>query len=447
MTRTGDGYGPVDGRNAPMVDPMGRMSMWFVIYNGLMTITFLLLLPLTPVLFCLNSRYRVGLAQRFGIYPKNTLPPFPGDRPLWIHAASVGEVRSAEALVNALKQRLPEKKIIVSTFTAEGNRIAKQLPGADAVVFLPLDLFWIVRHAFTRFDPALLMIIETEIWPNFLRQAYRRGIPVILLSGRLSVKAVARYKLCQKFFRSVLGYFSALGMQSAEDAARVIELGADSDKVSIVGSLKFARPNHRRTAVHRTPGLKNEFLLVAGSTHCGEEECLIEGLALARAKFPNLSLVVAPRHPERFDDVAKLLQNSPFTFQRRSQAQPSNWFDKDILLLDSVGELVDFFAVADLAFVGGSLVQVGGHNILEPARCGRPILFGPHMINYQQLAAEMLQQGAAVEVMDAWGLAAAVNDLLSDPAKRTRMGQRAAKIAATDRQAIGLNLRLAERFL
>jgi 3-deoxy-D-manno-octulosonic-acid transferase len=188
-------------------------------------------------------------------------------------------------------------------------------------------------------------------------------------------------------------------------------------------------------------------LLVAGSTHRGEEESLIDALALLRTKFPDLSMVMAPRHPERFDDVEKLLKKSPFSYQRRSQAQPSDWFDKDILLLDSVGELVDFFAAADLAFVGGSLVQVGGHNLLEPARFGKPVLFGPHMIHYQQLAAEMLRQGAAVEVADARDLAAAAGELLADPAKRCRMGQRAAEVAATDSQAIGLNLRLAERYL
>ena len=421
--------------------------MWYGIYNVLMTGALVLFLPLAPILLCLGARYRVGLAQRLGFYRAGILQSLRGERPLWIHAASVGEVRSVEVLVSAFKARQPRRKIIVSTFTASGHRVAKQLPDADAVVFLPLDLYWVVRRALMRFDPALLVIIETEIWPNLLRQAYRRGIPIVLLSGRLSEKAAARYALCQKFFRRVLGCFSALGMQTADDAARMLDLGAEAKKVSIVGSLKFARPKRKETAVDVPAALQDEFLLVAGSTHRGEEESLIEALALVRAKFPNLSMVVAPRHPERFDDVEKLLQRSSFAFQRRSQASPSHWFDKDILLLDSVGELVDFFAVADLAFVGGSLVRVGGHNVLEPARFGKPILFGPHMLNYQQLAAEMVRQGAAMEVTDAQDLAAAISGLLGDPEKRQRMGQRAAQIAAIDRQAMGLNLRLAERFL
>jgi 3-deoxy-D-manno-octulosonic-acid transferase len=244
-----------------------------------------------------------------------------------------------------------------------------------------------------------------------------------------------------------VGSFAALGMQSAEDAARMADLGADAAKISIVGSLKFARPNRVGSLTDLAAKFKRKPLLVAGSTHRGEEESLIEALTLLRAKFPNLSMVVAPRHPERFDDVERLLKKSPFAFQRRSQAEPAAWFETDILLLDSVGELVEFFAAADLAFVGGSLVQVGGHNLLEPARLGKPVLFGPHMINYRELAAEMLRQGAAMEVSGARDLAAAVSDLLADPAKRHRMGQRAAEVAATEPQAIGLNLRLAERYL
>ncbi|MGH7816989.1 MAG: 3-deoxy-D-manno-octulosonic acid transferase, partial [Candidatus Binatia bacterium] len=337
--------------------------------------------------------------------------------------------------------------ILLSTFTATGYRLARQMPSADQVIFFPLDLLWIVSRALAKFDPALLVIIETEIWPNFLRQAYRRGIPTLLLSGRLSAKASARYMLWPGLFRRVLGCFTALGMQSAEDAARIVELGAPESKVTVVGSLKAARPSANGTAKTLTAAFNAKPLLVAGSTHRGEEENLLEALALVRTKFPNFSMVIAPRHPERFGDVERLLANSPFVFQRRSQANASDWFDKDVLLLDSVGELVDFFAAADVAFVGGSLVEVGGHNILEPARFGKPILFGPHMDNFQHLAAEMKLQGAALEVTGAEDLANALNDLLADPNKRQRMGQRAAKIAAANQPAFGLNLGLAERYL
>jgi 3-deoxy-D-manno-octulosonic-acid transferase len=375
------------------------------------------------------------------------LPLSGSERPVWIHAASVGEVRSAEALIGALKSGAAQRRILVSTFTATGHRLARQMAGVDEVIFFPLDLFWIARRALARFDPSLLVIIETEIWPNFLFHAYRRGIPTLLLSGRLSAKASARYLLCRSFFRRVLGCFSALGMQSSEDAARIVELGAEEKKVSVVGSLKFAPPRLSPAVENLAAALLGKPLFVAGSTHHGEEETLLEALVLIRAKFPNVSMVIAPRHPERFAEVEKLLKSSAFDFQRRSQAQSPNWFSKDILLLDSVGELVDFFAVSDVAFVGGSLVEIGGHNILEPARFGKPVLFGPHMENYLSLAKDMIHQGAALEVSGAQTLADAVSDLLADPRKRQSMGRRGAQIAAGDHQALGLNLSLAQRYL
>jgi 3-deoxy-D-manno-octulosonic-acid transferase len=421
--------------------------MWYLLYNIFFTLGFFLALLGLPVLLGCGPRYRDGLGQRLGFYPDSLLPPSPTGRPVWIHAASVGEVRSAEALIGALKSAAAQRRILVSTFTATGHRLAQKMAGVDAVIFFPLDLFWIARRALARFDPSLLVIIETEIWPNFLLHAYRRGIPTVLLSGRLSAKAAARYNLCQRFFRRVLGCFSALGMQSSEDAARIVELGAAEKKVSVVGSLKFAPPRLGPLVENMAAALAGKPLLVAGSTHHGEEEQLLEALGLIRAKFPTLSMVIAPRHPERFAEVERLLKNSSFNFQRRSQAQAPHWFSKDILLLDSVGELVDFFAAADVAFVGGSLADVGGHNVLEPARFGKPVLFGPHMENFHSLAQEMIRQGAALEVRGARDLADVVSDLLADRQKRQGMGRKAAEIAAGNSQALGSNLRLAQRYL
>lgn len=421
--------------------------MWYLLYNVILTGAFLLALPMLPLLVCLGPRYRTGMAERLGVYSGAASASLSGARPLWIHAASVGEVRSAVALVNSLKSRLPEQKILLSTFTASGYVQARQIDAADAVIFFPLDIFWIVRRALAKFDPALIVIVETEIWPNFLRQAHRRGVPTLLLSGRLSAKSLVRYRVFKEFFRRVLGCFSALGMQSAEDAARIVDLGASENRVSVVGTLKAARvAGHDSVSIAATHRNGNP-LLVAGSTHQGEEECLLEALASLRAKYPNLVLVIAPRHPERFQSVERLLAERGLVFQRRSQVRPEQWFDKEILLLDTVGELVDFFAVADIAFVGGSLVQVGGHNILEPARLGKPILFGPHMENYQRFARVMIQEGAALQVASGAELTKALGGLLGDPEIRRQMGQRAAAIAKAHESAFGLNLELAERYL
>src|ERR687892_2301792 len=222
--------------------------MWYFLYNLILTVVFACVLPFTPLIGLLGSRYRDGFIQRLGFYPAAILASLASARPVWIHAASVGEVSSAEPLVRELKARVPERKILVSTFTSTGHRVAQRIGGVDGVIFLPLDFFWVVRRALSRFDPSILLIVETEIWPNLLRQAFRRGVPTVLLSGRLSAKALARYSICRPFFRLVLNCFTVLGMQSAADAARVRKLGASGKKISVVGNLKFALQNgqHRR---------------------------------------------------------------------------------------------------------------------------------------------------------------------------------------------------------
>jgi 3-deoxy-D-manno-octulosonic-acid transferase len=422
--------------------------VWYLFYNITLTIAFVTALPFLPLILMLGPRYREGFSQRFGFYPQGLLTGLAATRPVWIHAASVGEVRAAGALVRAFKSAVPERKVLISTFTATGNRIARQMEGVDAAIFLPLDFFWIVRGALARIHPSLVVFIETEIWPNLLRESYRDGIPTLLLSGRLSAKAFSRYFVWRRFFRQVLGYFTFFGMQSPEDALRIQELGADETKVAVAGSLKFAsaRVGEQCQSIvsARDPCRQ---LFVAGSSHRGEEEILLQVLTLAREQFPALTMVLAPRHPERFAEVEKLLKNSPFAFHRKSQVQAEKYFEKDILLLDTVGELPDFFAAADVTFVGGSLVDVGGHNVLEPARFQKPVLFGPYMNNFKSIAEEMEQSGAAIEVHDADDLARALMGLLADTDARIQMGRRAFQFAGANREAFTRNFSLAQRYL
>jgi 3-deoxy-D-manno-octulosonic-acid transferase len=423
------------------------VAVWYLLYNFALVALFLAALPFAPLVLLCGARYREGLAQRFGFYPNAARQALASTRPLWIHAASVGEVRSAEPLVRELKARAPERKLLLSTFTATGNRIARQIPAVDAAIYLPLDLSWTVRRALRAFDPAMLVIIETEIWPNLLRGAFRRGVPIVLLSGRLSEKSLARYAMLRGFFRRVLAFFTAFGMQSAGDAARITALGAAEKKVSVVGSLKFAAYSDdgwRKIAACKNPVRP---LLVAGSSHRGEEEILLQAFGLTRARFPELSLVLAPRHPERFAEVEKLLAASPFGFRRRSGLAVDQYFNHDVLLLDSVGELPKFFAAGDIAFVGGSLVDSGGHNVLEPARFQKPILFGPHMSNFKSIAEDLKRKGAAIEVRDAEELARALMDLLADAPERRRMGERAAQVAGANGDALARNFDLAQRYL
>jgi 3-deoxy-D-manno-octulosonic-acid transferase len=422
--------------------------MWYFLYNLILTVAFACVLPVTPFIALLGSRYRDGLIQRLGFYPAAILASVASARPVWIHAASVGEVRSAEPLVRELKARAPQRKILISTFTSTGHRIAQRIGDVDAVIFLPLDVLWIVRRALISFRPSALLIIETEIWPNLLREAFRQGVPTLLLSGRLSPKAFSRYSLFRFFFRVVLNHFTVLGMQSAADAARLRKLGASEKKISVVGSLKFAfDKTQKRRECPALAGCQDKPLLVVGSSHRGEEEILLQAFAAARSRFPKLSMVLAPRHPERFAEVEKLLAGSPFGFQRRSQVNDGQPFEKDILLLDTLGELADFFAIADIAFVGGSLIDAGGHNILEPARYHKPVLFGPNMSNFQSVAEQMKQNGAAIEVGDANDLAQALVSLLADTNRRRRMGEMASQIVGANSHALTENFRLAERYL
>lgn len=422
--------------------------MWYWAYNIAATAVLAVGLPLLPLLFLCGSRYRAGFAQRLGFYPSAVGRSLAGSRPVWIHAASVGEVRSAQPLMHEIKARRPECKVLLSTFTATGNRLAQQMAEADGVIYLPLDLPWLARRPFRIFGPRLVIVIETEIWPNLVRAASDSGVPIILLSGRLSERAFSRYWRLRSFFSRVLRRFTALGMQSPADAARIASLGADKRKIAVTGSLKFAPPRGSAAGaiapIRRNPP---QLVFVAGSSHPGEEEIILAAFKSVRERFPALALVLAPRHPERFTAVERLLAESGLSFQRKTNATRENYFATAVLLLDTVGDLPEFFAAADITFVGGSLVDVGGHNLLEPARLQRPILFGPHMDNFRGVAEEMKRRGAALEVRDVADLATALRALAEDCARRRKMGEAAAEVAAAGADALIRNLDLAERYL
>lgn len=421
--------------------------MWYFLYNLTATAALALAFPFVPVILVLGERYREGFAQRWGFYPKDVCRTV-ASHPVWIHAASVGEVRSAAPLVREIKARFPSRSVVLSTFTATGNRLARSMPGVDAAIYLPLDFHWVVGRALNQFRPALLVIIETEIWPNLLRGAFRRGIPTVLLSGRMSKRAFARYSTLRAFFSRVLQCFTLMGMQTPADAARVVRLGAEERKVVVTGSLKFATASGSRTGANVAAFLdRGRRWWVAGSSHAGEEAILLKALATARQRVPELSLVLAPRHPERFAEVEDLLAKNSFVFRRKSRLTDEAASACDVLLLDTLGELPEFFAVGEIAFVGGSLVDAGGHNLLEPARLKKPILFGPYTANVKDLAEQMKREGAAIEVRGVSDLAQVLVDLLSDPAACRRMGEAAARIAAAERDTLARNFCLVERFL
>jgi 3-deoxy-D-manno-octulosonic-acid transferase len=422
----------------------------YFIYNFLLTAAFVAALPLLPLWLMLRPRVRPGLAERFGCYAKPKLQPLAGARPIWIHAASVGETLAAGVLIAALKAKLPERKFLLSTFTDTGNEMARRCAGADAVIFLPIDHPFVVRRALSKLEPAVLIVIETEIWPNLLQQAFKRGIPAVLLSGRFSERAFNRYFKFRVFFRTVLRCFAACGMQSAEDADRLARLGADAKRIVVTGNLKQFTP---MPGIYTPATLKLEDaaqakrpLLVAGSTHRGEEAILLEVFLALKNRFPDLQLALAPRHPERFGEVETLLQQTAVSFEKKSRLNALS-FERDVLLVDTLGDLPKLYALGDVAFVGGSLVDVGGHNLLEPAHAKKPVLFGPFTANCGTLAAQMKTSGGGIEVRDTSDLLREFDDLLSDPVKRQRAGEKAYGVAIIDSTVLERSLNLLARYV
>ncbi|HEY3302865.1 MAG TPA: 3-deoxy-D-manno-octulosonic acid transferase [Candidatus Binatia bacterium] len=428
--------------------------MQYFFYNIEWTVGLILGLPLTPLFLVLGERYRRGLLQRFGFYPLKLRESMRGARPIWIHAASVGEVLAARRLADALKAKFPERKIVLSTFTFAGQEVArKSVAAADACIYLPLDHLWIVGRALSVFDPRMLIVLETEIWPNLLRLSYRKGIPTLLLSGRLSRGSFRTYFFFRRFFSQAVGHLTGLGMQSAEDAERMIRLGADAERVVITGNLKDAASENRKNApgallpdLLRTGG-NDRRVFVAGSTHRGEEEILLAAYRGLKPVFPDLVMVLAPRHPQRFPEVEKLLVGAGLSYIKRSEMNGRTDQPPDVIFLDTLGELETFYSAADIAFVGGSLVEAGGHNVMEPARFGKPVLFGPHMANFSRIAEDLKLAGGGIEICGKDDLARELSRLLSDRASAKRAGERAYDVVKKDRRVVERSMELIGRYL
>ncbi len=378
-----------------------------------------------------------------------------GQRPVWIHAVSVGEALAAEGLVRRLKEEFPDRKILLSTFSPTGNAIAREkLSGVDAIIFLPLDHPWIVSRVLRLFDPSLIIFLETEIWPNLLRAAHRRGIPTLLLSGRISKRAFRRYRLFHFFFSEVVRQFTAIGMQTEEDAQRIIQMGAYPPKVWITGNLKHAALGNGNAILKGFEGWGLEIaeeqerrVLVVGSTHRGEEDILIEVFLSLKPHFPDLLMVLAPRHSDRFPEVERLLQRKGMRYVKKSQMNGRERGLADVIFLDTLGDLLSFYSMADIAFVGGSLVDAGGHNLMEPARFRKPVLFGPHMTNFTEIAAEMKREGGGIEVKGKEDLIREISGLLADPARAKRIGELAYGLVEGDRGVVDRSMGLVSRYL
>ena len=373
---------------------------------------------------------------------------------VWLHAVSVGEVQACAALVSALSRRYPALPLTVTTFTPTGSARARALFGNLAQVrYVPYDLPGAVRRFLRRVQPRLAVIFETELWPNLYRECGRRRVPLVLASARISARSVSRYQRLGTLFRETLARTALVAAQGAGDAERFRSLGADPANTHVTGNIKFDFELPEGLAA-RGAGLRAQYapdrpLWVAGSTHGGlEEQAVLEAQQRVREVHPGALLVLAPRHPPRFDEVAGALRAAGINFVRRS-ASAGDGTDAAcaVLLLDSLGELLDFYAAADVSFVGGSLVPRGGHNLLEPAALGVPILVGPDNSNGEEIARLLIARGAAEVVHDAAELGTRVTALLGDSAARERMGAAGRASVDSNRGALEKLLSLIEPLL
>ena len=421
----------------------------YLLYSLLLTFGFIILLP-RFVLDALRSRkYVTGLRQRLGNLPQ--LPK--SDRPLiWLHCVSVGETEAARPLVRGLRERFPSCNLVISTTTVTGQQVARQAFTKDtaAIFYFPIDWTWVARRVLRALNPSALLIMETELWPNLLRQCHDRSIPVAVINGRISPKSFARYRRIRGFMRRVLSNIDLALMQSEQDAARIRELGMPGTRIVVGGNLKFdsSAANENDTAISRTIRERfslngNSRLIVAASTHWPEENIVIDAFKRS-SKSDNgrrVRLLIAPRHPARFEEVAATIQASGLKYARRSAASTDADVNCEVVLLDSLGELRAALGLADIAFIGGSISSHGGHNMLEPAAQGVCVITGPHTQNFAAVTKALLAEDALVQLPEMElaeapvRLAAMFDELLHDDLRREQIGARALTVCRRNRGA------------
>ena len=427
----------------------------YVLYSALIVLFFVIMSPYFVYQAIRYRKYIRSLPQRLGYLPLSF--NFDGESSIWVHAVSVGEVLTVRALLPQLRERYPRLRIFLSTTTMTGQQVARSnLQYVDEVFYFPFDLRPVVKRTMAVVKPRLFIMMETEIWPNLLRACREAGVKTVLVNGRISSRSYPRYRLAKAFFRRVLLHVDRLCMQSEESARRIVELGAERERVSVTGSLKFdsleipgvTSGDRGRNRVLRyfrmSPGRP---VIIAASTLKGEEEPVLEAFQRVRATWGNTLLIIAPRKPERFDEVERLARRAGWRVSRRTELPVDSEPRVDVVVLDSIGELAQLYQVATAVFVGGSLVDAGGHNILEPAVFGKPIVFGPHMHNFGEIARTFVDNRGAIQVRSAAELEATLVELLSDPVRRASLGAAARALVEANRGARAKSLAVIAQLL
>jgi len=421
----------------------------FFLYSLVYTLAFIVLLPRFLFDAVFNGKYAAGFKQRLGFLPKFDSH---GKKVVWLHCVSVGETNAARPLAIKIKEKFPDLSLVISTTTRTGQKLAQTAFAdiADLVFYFPFDWRSSVRRALRHIKPSVVLLMETEIWFNFIRESYHTGARLAIVNGRLSERSFNRYGKIKHFMKRVLGYLDLALMQENADATRLMSLGARASKVRVTGNLKFDHDlDANETAL--TDGLRQRFgisadapLIIAASTHAPEESWILEASKKVwKTSGENLPrLMIAPRHPERFNEVAEIINNTGFTWVRRSDSGSSDDVNAEVILLDSIGELRAAYPLAEIVFVGGSLIPHGGQSIFEPAAAGCAIITGPHTANFDAAVREFLDKGALIQLPRIADkeivpkLAHAFKELLSDAGRRNALGANALSTMDHNRGAV-----------
>ncbi len=425
---------------------------WFL-YNILFGIGYLLLVPGFLLRMLRRGGYRRHFRQRFGRYGAMTVAKMAGDpaaeRPIWIHAVSVGEVYVARQVMHALRAKRPGTRFVLSTTSSTGWREAeKRLRAEDVLIYNPLDFPFCVRRALAAIRPRAFILTESEIWPNLIRACGQQGIPVFLINARISDRSAPRYRRLRGWFGPVLRAFRLLLAQSELDRQRLLDAGADPARVVVTGSIKFDVAQRDPAKAQQAAALLNQLdmgadrtVLLGGSTWPGEEDVLLGIYRRLLPRYPALRLVLVPRHFERGDAVAAAIAKAGFTCLRKNLldagVEPAATGAQAVLLVNTTGEMMGFYAQAEVVFVGKSLCEHGAQNMIEPCLCGKATLVGPYTENFRPVMADLLEARALLQVPDAAALEREIEGLLADPARRAELGQRAAAAVQRRRGVIG----------
>jgi len=417
-----------------------------VMYSSLLLAVLVVGAPYWLVRMATSGRYRAGLRGRLGVVPRGLHTAVTGQSVVWVHAVSVGEVMAATRLIRELKERLPGWVIAVSTTTETGQRLAKERLPDSPVFYLPLDLKFSVRRYLRVLQPRMLVLMESEFWPRLIKECAKDGVPIAVVNARISDRSFPRYMRLRQLWRPFLEMISLFLAQSRETAERLEKIGAPTTRLRVMGNLKYDVQSRSDTEMARriSSMLSGTKLIVAGSTLAGEEEALLAAWPAILKSVPDASLLIAPRHPDRFEDVWQLIRRSGSAVYRCSQLGQSNdpVAAGTILLLDTIGDLASVYGVATVAFVGGSLVARGGHNPLEPAQFGVPVVIGPSFENFREIVKTM-QEAKAIRIVATDELAETLIGILEGPDDERALGRRGravfeAEAGATARTAQAL---------